>query len=135
MTPYKDPIIRAKKQKIYSRKHYEKNRETIIAKNVKTKQDLRKKLNNYKKTLKCEICNENRWYCLDFHHKDPNNKTYAVSNCICRHGFSWNRIMEEIEKCQILCRNCHAEIHHKERININEKKHYIKKNNFFDKYF
>jgi predicted HNH restriction endonuclease len=57
---------------------------------------------------KCNICGYDR--CLnafDFHHLDPLEKDFTISN----HMTSWDRIKKEIDKCVLVCSNCHREIH------------------------
>ena len=62
-----------------------------------------------KSKLKCLRGGESRWYCLAFHHRDPNEKDFDVSRmCL----YSKKRILEEIAKCDCLCHNCHAEVHY-----------------------
>jgi len=64
---------------------------------------------NIKKKLSCEKCGESKFYMLDFHHKDPRKKDFGISakgNC-----HSWKRIKEELDKCILVCKNCHQEIH------------------------
>jgi hypothetical protein len=69
----------------------------------------------YKKLLggKCEKCGYNK--CLDalqFHHKDPSQKDFMVSDFIWgRNNITEERALEEIKKCSLLCANCHAELH------------------------
>ena len=43
----------------------------------------------------------------DFHHRDATKKDFSIS------GKSWSfeRLKEEVDKCDLLCRNCHAELH------------------------
>lgn len=48
-------------------------------------------------------------YQLDFHHLDPSTKTTEVAKL---ESSSYERIQNEINKCVVLCRNCHAEVHH-----------------------
>lgn len=58
---------------------------------------------------KCEICGYNRCMsALDFHHKSPDKKEFAISTM---YYISWNRIEQELDKCMLVCKNCHAEIH------------------------
>lgn len=45
---------------------------------------------------------------LHFHHRDPKMKEFGVSSMHC---LSWDRIKRELDKCDILCSNCHAELH------------------------
>ena len=42
---------------------------------------------------------------LDFDHVEPSKKLFSISSEIGRH--SWDEIMEEVEKCEIRCSNCH----------------------------
>lgn len=55
----------------------------------------------------CVDCGYNESpYALQFDHI-YNNKKENVSNLI-RSDYSWKTIKEEIEKCEIVCANCHA---------------------------
>lgn len=58
-----------------------------------------------KESLVCIRCGENRWPCIDFHHRDPNEKEYSISRMIRR--CSKEKILAEIAKCDVLCSNCH----------------------------
>jgi hypothetical protein len=46
---------------------------------------------------------------LDFHHKDPAKKD---PNWRLMRNWTFERIKDELEKCLLVCRNCHAEIHY-----------------------
>lgn len=58
----------------------------------------------------CEICkiksNYSRIY--DLHHKDPSIKEFNISN---KRGIHFNKYKKEIDKCHLLCSNCHREVH------------------------
>lgn len=57
----------------------------------------------------CEKCGYSRSIsALQFHHRDPATKTFSISN---KMSVSWPRIKAEVEKCDLLCANCHAEHH------------------------
>lgn len=102
-------------QKEYRKNHYNGNKEKYILKakvNTQTNVD---KFNEFKKTLKCSSCTEKRWWILDFHHLDPSEKDIEISKLI-RSGSS-KRIKDEIEKCIVLCSNCHRDLHYQEKIN------------------
>lgn len=62
---------------------------------------------DYLKLHPCEECGESRIPCLQFDHLDQSNKYSPVSNLI-KNAYSLIKIMEEIEKCRVLCANCHA---------------------------
>lgn len=77
-------------------------------------QDLRVQQNvdrfrEWKAKQKCACCPESDPCCLDLHHLDPAEKEAAVSDVM--RFWSWERLTEEIDKCIVVCRNCHAKIH------------------------
>lgn len=43
------------------------------------------------------------------HHLDPLEKDFNISGC---HSRSWEAIERELNKCILLCSNCHFEEHH-----------------------
>lgn len=59
---------------------------------------------------KCEICGYSKSQrALSFHHKDPKKKSFGISmKGLTR---SWEKIRLEIDKCILLCANCHMEVH------------------------
>lgn len=59
---------------------------------------------------KCERCNYSTCMsALAFHHVDGTKKTFGIAGQgITR---SWQKIKEELDKCMLLCHNCHAEYH------------------------
>lgn len=59
---------------------------------------------------RCENCGYDRCLgALEFHHLDPTKKDFNISS----KGYtrSWERVREELDKCVMLCANCHREIH------------------------
>lgn len=70
---------------------------------------LKKNLVEYKGG-KCERCGYNKCVAaMDFHHKDPSQKDFALSkNGLTR---SWVSLKKEADKCELVCSNCHREIH------------------------
>lgn len=58
---------------------------------------------------RCEACGYNKHQdALEFHHKDPLKKDFSIS----RHrGASIDSIKSELDKCVLLCANCHRETH------------------------
>ena len=101
------------------REWYQKNRETERARlkvsNKRRDAELREWFQKLKSTLKCEECGEKHIACLDFHHKDPQQKDLAVSMCI-NNGWSRDKILKEIEKCIVICSNCHRKLHYNKNI-------------------
>jgi len=72
------------------------------------KQRIREAIRAIKLHYGCQICGYNRLSeALDCHHLDPSKKGRDLSSNIT----SWNQFKKEIQKCVILCRVCHAEVH------------------------
>lgn len=111
--PYKDPAVRNAKQKAYSAAHYQKTKEETKQRAKKKRSALRKEWKAFKATLYCTKCGFNHHAALDFHHKDPSTKTDSV-NALVSNG-RYALAMQEVEKCVVLCANCHRIHHHDER--------------------
>lgn len=54
----------------------------------------------------CLDCKEDNPLVLQFDHKEPALKSFEILKGV-SNGYSWRRIEEEIEKCEIRCANCH----------------------------
>ena len=100
-------------QKQYRKEHYQKNKEKYIKKASSYTKDMIAWLQELKSTLYCEKCGDARWWVLDFHHNDPSEKNEDISTLV-RKG-NKERVLNEIEKCSILCANCHRDIHHQQK--------------------
>ena len=72
-------------------------------------------IRNIKSGSGCEVCGEQRYYCLDFHHKDQSEKEGEISKML-SNGTSLNKVLSEITKCSLLCANCHREVHYQEAL-------------------
>ena len=66
-------------------------------------------LNEYKSIRGCAKCGCNKHYLLDFHHIDPTKKDFTVSN---NTNVKFETLLNELEKCILLCANCHRELHY-----------------------
>ena len=72
---------------------------------------------------KCEICSYAKPIpgAYDFHHKDPNQKDFGISSKGDIRSIA--KLKKEVDKCILVCRNCHAEIHYDiEQVKIEAKK-------------
>ena len=76
----------------------------------KRRKKLYELLNKFLENKSCQQCPENRRPCLCFHHRDPSQKKMQVPQMV-DHCYSWETILKEIDKCDILCHNCHAMLH------------------------
>jgi len=107
--PYKDESIRKLKHAEYSLKHYKANKEKALATNRAYRKRKREEWAKYKETLHCCRCGQNHPATLDFHHEDPSQKTGNVFKLV--GNGQYKKALDEIEKCIVLCANCHR-IHH-----------------------
>jgi hypothetical protein len=94
-----------------SKAYYAQNKlhhqQVIGERNRKLQEIARNLLDAYKRQTGCGLCPENEPVCLDFHHcsgKDE-NVSRLVGQC------SLRRAEREIEKCSLLCANCHRKLH------------------------
>jgi hypothetical protein len=86
----------------YKARHY--------ANRQKRAKENKEKLTLLKESMSCVACGEyHPASCMDHHHLNPNIKEKGVSQMI--QANSWAKIQEEIEKCVLVCSNCHRKIH------------------------
>ncbi len=81
---------------------------------VKRRKTTKQKAVDYKGN-KCEDCSLKSEYIevYDFHHKDPTEKDFGIAkkgNCR-----AWENVKKELDKCVMLCANCHRVRHAKEK--------------------
>lgn len=68
---------------------------------------IKKELVDYKGG-KCELCGYNKSLrALQFHHTNPNEKDFNIGGITTLNEM----IMKELDKCILVCANCHSEIH------------------------
>ena len=108
--PYKDPEKQRQAQLDYSRRRadFYRNR------SKKRRVEMRAWFDKIKEGLECETCGETHPATFDFHHPDPTQKDFSVSEAISRFGKK-EKILVEMEKCMVLCSNCHRKLHWKFR--------------------
>ena len=108
--PFIDKQKAIEYKKFWNKNYYKKNK--VLEK--KRVFDRRRKiavwLADYKSNLKCINCGEKTAVCLDFHHLDSNDKDKSLSLSI-KWGWGKDRILKEINKCIVLCSNCHRKLH------------------------
>ena len=72
-------------------------------KKIKNKIELIKLMGNC-----CQICGETNFIKLCFHHINENEKDFKISDAL---SLSFSKLLNESKKCQLLCQNCHRELH------------------------
>lgn len=95
--------------KTYRSEHYLANKQKYIDKAKVRADDFSRWWKEYKKRFKCNRCGESHPACIQFHHADPSIKYKNVAN-IARDN-NKEKLLAEIEKCEVLCANCHFKEH------------------------
>lgn len=103
-------------QRTYHRSWHQRHREKRLAKVYARRAVIREYIQGLKNQLYCADCGEQHPATLQFHHRNSEDKTFAIGKAVNR-GFSLDRIKKEISKCIVLCANCHAIRHYNMRKN------------------
>lgn len=95
-------------QKEYRREHYLKNRQKYIDKAAVWRTEFREWWREYKKQFSCSKCGEDHPACIQFHHHND-DKEFNIAELV---GASKEKLLKEIDKCTVLCANCHFKLHY-----------------------
>lgn len=96
----------------WSRRWRKNNPEKARGYDKQRDRERRKFLQDYKLSKGCSVCGYNKCAsALVFHHL--NDKDFTISN---NTKTNIENLKREMEKCIILCKNCHTELHEKERM-------------------
>jgi hypothetical protein len=90
-------------------RHYYRNKDEWHERIKNRKSELKSWVNETKAEAGCNRCSEGHPACLDYHHIDG-DKDRGVSK-MAKDGVSKDKIREEMEKCIVLCANCHRKEH------------------------
>lgn len=94
-----------------SRRYYAANREkhvrAITARTASQRRASKEFLVAYLREHPCVDCGAADLRVLDFDHRPDSDKRHEVMVMV-RDGYSIRRLQEEIAKCDVRCRNCHA---------------------------
>lgn len=97
------------KEKILARQkeYYEKNKSHKIRVKRERIIEIRLQLNSLKESQPCDDCGLHYpSVCMDFDHRDPKQKVIGIAQAVNR-GWSWEKLQTEIDKCDLVCSNCH----------------------------
>lgn len=89
------------------KKHYIDNKESYHIRNSKRRKTIKEFILKYKFKKVCIRCGFNKWWVLHFHHLDANKKDFNISRSTTQ-CWSLDKISDEINKCELLCPNCHT---------------------------
>jgi len=99
-----------KKAEIQKNKHQQRKQNGYYEKRRQNEREFKRKCVVYKggKCMKCGLIDHPSVY--DFHHRDPKMKDFGIckypSRCLDE------TVKKELDKCDILCANCHRKEHH-----------------------
>ena len=95
-------------RKAYSATRFQKKKK----KYAKWKRERKARLVELIRSLRdrCVRCDESHQACLVFHHRNPAQKEFTIAYAAAQ-GWSEQKIREEIDKCDVLCANCHRKEH------------------------
>lgn len=97
----------------YFRSWYHNNKAVVTENNHSYRmRKLKKFFDAVRHRLFCVKCGERDLACLDFHHRNPDEKECCVVQRA-RNG-TVEAALVEAEKCDVLCSNCHRKFHHSE---------------------
>ncbi len=91
------------------KRRYADRKKYLIAAVQKRRKKIRKLAIKYKGG-KCQICGYDRCNeAMEFHHYKKGEKDFGIS----QKGYtrSWSKVASELDKCIMLCANCHREVH------------------------
>ena len=91
-------------------KHYQKYKQNYLARarerRAQLRSEYRTNMLEYLSEHKCVDCDEDDIVVLEFDHLQPAMKEFGVSQAV-KLGYSWNQVLTEIKKCEVVCANCH----------------------------
>jgi 5-methylcytosine-specific restriction endonuclease McrA len=100
---------KAHRQTFYA-EHYAKYKslyqKRATERRAKLRTEFRINMLAYLSNQKCAVCSESDIRVLELDHLNPLTKSFTVSQAV-KLGRSWDEVLIEINKCQVLCANCH----------------------------
>ncbi len=92
------------------KKFYGLNKKRILTERILKDRAVKRRCVEYSGG-KCERCGYDKCMAsLDFHHIDPTQKEFSI--CQANRHTNWEKIQKELDKCMLLCKNCHYELHY-----------------------
>jgi hypothetical protein len=102
-------------QRNYQRGWYERHKTKRSALIRARKAAMNEYIQSIKNEMCCADCGQRHPATLHFHHLNSEDKLFNIGEAV-RKGFGPDKIKKEIEKCIVLCANCHAIRHYNMRM-------------------
>lgn len=90
-----------------NKKHYDANSMAYKHNAGESRAQVMELVRFIKEEGKCYRCGTTGWWRLAFHHTNPADKEIEIS--LIR---TMPQLKAELDKCILVCHNCHADIHH-----------------------
>ena len=101
-----------------TREHYRNNKDSYKARSKTARQKHKEYVRTIKEQTPCADCGQKYHYCvMDFDHRPGEEKYKEVCKLT---SSSFRKLKEEIDKCDIVCANCHRQHTFKRRISLVE---------------
>jgi len=109
----------------YNKQYYENNKQQIKTSTKTWRQNNKERFNLWARSNRqkiklqaieylggaCSSCgNKYHHACYDFHHRNPEEKDFNLARIF---SHKWETIQIELDKCDLVCANCHAMLHYK----------------------
>ncbi len=115
--PFKDADKRRAYNRRYQKVYYANNAKKRKTEVALRRRNIRTWFEELRRKTECGRCGLSGLECpwlLEYHHRVEGTKTTNVSHLV-SNGYSKKRILEEINKCDVLCSNCHRRYHYEEK--------------------
>ncbi|ANJ26354.1 hypothetical protein [Agromyces aureus] len=93
----------------YYAENLDKHRAAVAAQVARARAANIERIGEYLLSNPCVDCGERDLRVLDFDHREGCDKTAEVMK-LAKAGYSAARVLAEIAKCDVRCRNCHAKV-------------------------
>ena len=100
------------RKRAWDRGYYQRHKIKRQAANYERRARLYEYLQQIKTKARCAYCGENHPATLQFHHRDPSQKEFNVGEFVTRQLGGIEKLKKEIEKCDVVCANCHLKYHY-----------------------
>ena len=101
------PYTDIAKRRACEKRYYERNRQYYREKNIRRRKDLISFVISLKQKPCADCGRRYPHYVLDFDHRNKETKLTSINQMINFHSYSKEKILAEIEKCDLVCSNCH----------------------------
>lgn len=120
------PYTEIERRREASRRHYLKHKQDYIAAQSAKRKRMRLWYIQQKNNKPCSDCGERYpYYVMDYDHRDGVEKV-ADLNALMSNA-AWQKVRDEIAKCDLVCSNCHRERTHHRRLALHASVAYIER--------